>query len=70
MTRKKTKRKKKFTKLIPLTIKITREDQKALIKRAKKFADGNVSALLRHAGLKYVPKDGRPLKGYAAPKRS
>jgi hypothetical protein len=64
------KRKRKFTKLIPLTIKVTEEDAGNFRKRAKKFANGNVSAWLRHSGLKYVPKSGEAIKGYAAPKRS
>lgn len=47
-----------------VNVKLSVAALKALKLIAKKCAGGNVSALLRHAGLKYTPKKGEtiPLK--------
>lgn len=39
-----------------MNLKVNEEDRKTLDARAKKFAKGNLSAWLRHAGKYYVPK--------------
>lgn len=38
-----------------VNFKIDNAEQKLLMQRAKKYAKGNLSAWLRHAGSKYVP---------------
>lgn len=38
-----------------INFKITGKDQALLTQRAKKFANGNLSAWLRYAGSHYVP---------------
>lgn len=47
-------KKKEDLKIIP--IKTTRTERRALKSRAQDFANGNLSAWLRHAGLNYRPK--------------
>lgn len=39
-----------------INFKVVKSDLKAIEARAKKFAGGNLSLWLRHAGLKYTPK--------------
>lgn len=53
--------KKTAAKIEPLkmvNVKLSVKDRKALAKRAKQYAQGNISAWLREAGLKHVPKAG------------
>lgn len=42
-------------------IKLSSADKKALGKIASQYAEGNVSAWLRHAGRKYTPKKGEKI---------
>lgn len=42
-------------KLKLVTLKMTKAEHSALIKQAKVYTHGNLSAWLRRAGLKYVP---------------
>lgn len=44
--------------LIPINIKLTPKEHALLMKRANWWAMGNLSAWLRYAGLKYLPKKG------------
>ncbi len=39
-----------------VNLRMNDKDRAMLLKRAKQFAKGNLSAWVRHAGLKYVPK--------------
>lgn len=50
--------KKSGSKLKITNLKLGGKDRAALKDKAKKFSKGNLSAWLRHAGLKYVPKKG------------
>ncbi len=45
-----------------MNFKIDSKDRKALSVLAKKFAQGNLSAWLRHAGLRYQPKRGEKIE--------
>lgn len=52
----KPKRKVYKTKLEVVNIKMQLKERKALQAKADRTHDGNLSALLREAGLRYVPK--------------
>lgn len=39
-----------------VNFKLNRKDLKALTARAKRYANGNISLWLRHAGLNHVPR--------------
>lgn len=54
--------KKQKLKIIP--VKTNNPDRAALAKKAKDHAGGNVSAWLRHAGLKYIPQPGEAIAVY------
>lgn len=54
--KKKVKRKNYPTKLKVVILKAKHSEYKALVKMAKRFSEGNLSAWLRTAGLKYIPK--------------
>lgn len=41
-----------------VNVKLSHDIRSTLRARAKKFAKGNLSAWLRYAGLKYIPKKG------------
>lgn len=45
-----------------VNVKLTRATRKQLEERAKKFADGNLSAYLRYTGLRYTPVKGEKFK--------
>lgn len=45
----------KKEKLTLINIKVSEEDRKLLMSQAKRYADGNLSAWLRYAGIHYVP---------------
>lgn len=47
---------KKPAKLEVINLKLTKHQHKAILAMAKRFAQGNMSAWLRAAGLGYVPK--------------
>lgn len=55
--------------LIPVHIKLTQTEYDALIKRANWWCMGNVSAWLRYAGLKYLPKKGENVSQAIADKK-
>ena len=56
---KKAKLKAKKPKRLPLiNLKISSRDRKLVLANAKKYAGGNYSAWLRHAGIHYRPKKG------------
>lgn len=55
MTKRKTKTK---SQLVLVPIKIHPKEIRAMKLNAKKFAQGNLSAWLRHSGLRYRPKRG------------
>jgi hypothetical protein len=42
-----------------INLKATERDRALLISRAKRFAKGNLSAWLRHAGIHHKPSGGR-----------
>jgi len=42
-----------------INLKVNSKDRAALTKRAKLYARGNLSALLREAALNYKPKSGK-----------
>lgn len=44
-----------------VNVKMTPADRRRLIANAKKWAGGNVSAWLRHAGKVYIPKRGEKI---------
>lgn len=44
-----------------INVKMSKATRSALKSRAKKFAKGNLSAFLRHAGLKYTPRKGEKI---------
>lgn len=48
--------KKSGSQLKIVNLKVGSKDRAALNAMAKKYAKGNLSAWLRHAGLRYVPK--------------
>lgn len=50
------KKKRKKSKLSLINLKVTEAERRELSAFAKKYADGNLSAWLRHAGRKYRPK--------------
>lgn len=52
--------------LVMVMIKMSPADKAALVRKAKRIADGNLSALLRYSGLKYVPKPGEKVRLRAA----
>jgi hypothetical protein len=58
MKKVKAKAKKKIVKngLKIVNLKVNGKDRKAINALAKKYAKGNLSAWLRHAGLRYAPK--------------
>lgn len=39
-----------------VNFKVSKRDLRVLIARARKFAGGNISLWLRHAGMYYVPR--------------
>lgn len=49
------------SKLRVVNVKMSEADRKSLIAHAKRFAEGNLSAWLRHAGRRYVPKKGEKI---------
>ena len=49
-------KKKKLEKLKLRNVKLSPRDERLLQAKAKKHADGNLSAWLRHAGMRYTPK--------------
>jgi hypothetical protein len=53
--------KKSGSQLKIVNMKVGSKDRAALNAMAKKHAKGNLSAWLRHAGLKYVPKKGEKI---------
>lgn len=57
----------KSTKPILVPIKIPPPQLKALKVQAKKYAEGNLSAWLRHAGLRYRPKRGEKVETVTMP---
>lgn len=46
------------SKLRVVNVKMSRADRKRLTTLARKYAKGNLSAWVRHAGSRYVPKRG------------
>lgn len=54
------------SKLGVVNTKMSASDRKALQAKAKKFAQGNLSAWVRHAGKKYTPKKGEKISLKAA----
>lgn len=59
--------KQKGAKPILVPIKIPPTQLRALKLQAKKYADGNLSAWLRHAGLRYRPKRGEVVETVTMP---
>lgn len=49
-------------KLIVVNVKMTRAERATLKAYAKRFADGNLSAWVRHAGHRYTPKKGEKIR--------
>lgn len=45
----------KKEKLTLINIKVSEKDRKRLMIQAKRYAEGNLSAWLRYAGINYVP---------------
>lgn len=54
------------SKLGVVNVKMSAADRKCLKAQAKRFAQGNLSAWLRHAGRKYTPKRGEKISLKAA----
>lgn len=52
--------------VVVVNIKMDAETHELLMKKAKRNADGNLSAWLRYAGSKYVPKPDEKVKLRAA----
>lgn len=52
------KKKVKDSSLIVVNVKVPSAVKKTLQLNADKYAEGNLSAWLRHAGMKYTPKKG------------
>ncbi len=44
-----------------INLKTTRSERAELLVNARKYADGNLSAWIRHAGLKYRPAKGEKI---------
>lgn len=57
----------KVTKPVLVPIKIPVTQLRALKAHAKKHAEGNLSAWLRHAGLRYRPKRGEVVQTVTMP---
>lgn len=53
------------TKVVVVNIKMDLETHETLVKKAKRNARGNLSAWLRHSGMRYVPKPGERVKKVA-----
>lgn len=49
-------KKRKKPKLVLINIKVTEEARLTLVKLAKRYAHGNLSAWLRMAGSQYIPR--------------
>lgn len=49
-----------------INVKMTEADHKRLIAKAKRFADGNLSAWVRYTGRVYTPKKGEKITLKAA----
>lgn len=62
MKNKKPVNKKKNIGLRIVNVKVKEGARKRLQANARKYAKGNLSAWLRHAGLRYVPKKGVVIK--------
>lgn len=60
-TAKKTPTKAKRKKLDVINLKLSAATLKHLKLKAKQFAEGNLSAFLRHAALRYIPKKGEAI---------
>jgi hypothetical protein len=58
----KPKKKKKVATLVLSNFKLTALEENAIKKKALKYARGNYSAWLRHAGLNYRPKSGEIIR--------
>jgi len=43
-------------------VKLTPADRKAIRANAKLFAKGNISAWMRHAAMRYIPKRGEHIE--------
>lgn len=41
---------------VPLNVKLSKKEKKAMEQNAKRFANGNLSLWLRYAGVNYVPR--------------
>lgn len=54
------------SKLGVVNVKMSNADRKRMIANAKRFAKGNLSAWLRHAGKVYTPKKGEKVSLKAA----
>lgn len=52
-----------------VNIKTSRADRKALKDQAAKYADGNLSAWMRYAGLHHKPKRGEKVSLDFKPKK-
>lgn len=52
----------KRAKLGVVNVKMTEAWHDRLVKIARRHADGNLSAWLRHAGSRYTPKKGEKIK--------
>jgi hypothetical protein len=48
-----------------VSLKLNPADAKRLRGKAKRFADSNLSAWLRHSSLRYVPRKGEKIGGLA-----
>lgn len=59
-------KKKNGSKLGVVNVKMSDGDRKRLQANAKRFAQGNLSAWLRHAGKVYTPKKGEKISLKAA----
>lgn len=60
----------KLEKLKIVCFKANAKDRALIMQMAKKYAKGGLSAWIRHASLKYVPKKGELIKAYPAPPRT
>lgn len=60
-TKKTTTKKSSGSKLSVVNVKISKKDRAALVANAKRFAKGNLSAWIRHAGRVYTPKKGEKI---------
>ncbi len=62
--------KKRKSDLDVIILKISAADRKKILANAKRFAEGNMSAWLRHAGKVYTPEEGEKIALLAYSKRA